>query len=266
MKEFYTIGETAALLGVTTQTLRYYDKIGLLSPHHTDPVSHYRYYCYHQFHLIDRIRYLEGFGLSLEEIRQIIRSGKVDQLLNYLREQRQETIRELRNLQDRVKDIDWYLDYFSYMGTQKAGENLYRIQQPERYIIKCPCYYREPLPDMEIRLAKVKSRPEYAHVKFHRQYGYSLDIESLFHREFYPREYFIFLNQKPQELAPSQYDVLPEGEYLCIRTQLLHEDWDPEPLTAYFSNKERPKLTLAMEFEDNLVDWSDAWYELQALL
>ena len=32
MKEKYTIGETAVLLGVSTQTLRYYDKIGLLPP------------------------------------------------------------------------------------------------------------------------------------------------------------------------------------------------------------------------------------------
>ena len=32
MKEYYTIGETAKLLGVSTQTLRYYDREGIMRP------------------------------------------------------------------------------------------------------------------------------------------------------------------------------------------------------------------------------------------
>ena len=32
MKEYYRIGETASLMGITTQTLRFYDKIGLVKP------------------------------------------------------------------------------------------------------------------------------------------------------------------------------------------------------------------------------------------
>lgn len=265
MKDYYSIGEIADLLGVSTQTLRYYDKIGLLSPGHVDEKNGYRYYCYNQFHIIDRIKYLQGFGLSLEEIEKIIQNGSVNRLLVYLNQKRMETEQKLEELQSRLKGIDWYIDYFSYMGTQKAEDNLYKIQQPERYIIKCPCYYKEPLPNMEIRLAEVKSRPEYASIKFHRQYGYRLNVTSLFQREFYPLEYFIFLSKKPQ-LPINKYDVLPAGEYLCIRTQLLHEEWNPELLTSCFLNKEQPKLALAMEFEDNLVDWSNAWYELQILL
>jgi len=265
MENYYTIGETADLLGVTTQTLRYYDRIGLLSPEHVDTENGYRYYTYQQFHLIDRIRYLQGFGLSLDDIRAIIKSGKVDQLLQYLHRQHEEIDRQIAELRGRQNSIDWYIDYFSYMGRQSAVDNLYKVHQGARYIIKCPCHYQEPLPNMEIRLAGVKSRPEYRSQRFLRQYGYRLDIDSLFQREFYPREYFIYLSGKP-DLDPALYDVLPEGEYLCLRTQLLHVDWNPELLTAYFANKNKPELALALEFEDNLTDWSDAWYELQILL
>lgn len=77
MKKYYTIGETAALLGVTTQTLRYYDKIGLLSPAYCDENTGYRYYVYKQFHYIDRIKYLQGFGMQLKDIKEIIHSGRV---------------------------------------------------------------------------------------------------------------------------------------------------------------------------------------------
>jgi len=265
MKEYYSIGETAELLGVSTQTLRYYDKIGLLSPRHVDDKNGYRFYCYDQFHIIDRIRYLQGFGLSLEEIQNIMQNGKVDKLLACLKQKQNETKRELVELSGRLNDIDWCINYFTYMAKEDTPDYIYTIQQPKRYIIKSPCYYKEPLPNMEIRLAQVKSRKEYACVKFHRQYGYKLDINSFFLRKFYPIEYFTYLSGKP-DLDSSLYEELPAGEYFCFRTQLLHEDWNAEPLVAFFSNKAKPILILALEFEDNLLDWSDAWYELQILL
>ena len=46
----------------------------------------------------------------------------------------------------------------------------------------------------------------------------------------------------------------------------MNENWDPDILTDYFKNKELPNLVLALEFEDNFVDWSQAWYEMQILL
>ena len=32
MKELYTIGEVSKLIGISSQTLRYYDKIGVVKP------------------------------------------------------------------------------------------------------------------------------------------------------------------------------------------------------------------------------------------
>ena len=49
MKEYYSIGETAKLLGVSTQTLRYYDREGILRPETINEETGYRYYSYMQF-------------------------------------------------------------------------------------------------------------------------------------------------------------------------------------------------------------------------
>ena len=54
MSQFYSIGETAKLIGITPQTLRDWDKHGKLKPHHIAS-SGYRYY-------------------SLEQINQVIRT------------------------------------------------------------------------------------------------------------------------------------------------------------------------------------------------
>ena len=48
MKDKYTIGEVAALLNISPQTLRFYDKNGIVIPHYTDPKTGYRYYSYDQ--------------------------------------------------------------------------------------------------------------------------------------------------------------------------------------------------------------------------
>ena len=68
MKDYYTIGETAKLLGVSAQALRYYDRENILRPEYINEQTGYRYYTYRQFHIIDRIKYFQSFGLSLEEI------------------------------------------------------------------------------------------------------------------------------------------------------------------------------------------------------
>ncbi len=45
MNEKWTIGEVAKLFDVSTDTLRYYEKIGILSPHKNGD-NGYRYYSY----------------------------------------------------------------------------------------------------------------------------------------------------------------------------------------------------------------------------
>lgn len=265
MKEFYTIGETASMLGVSTDTLRYYDKIGLLKPAKVNGENKYRYYSYTKFHYIDRIKYLQHLGLSLEEIQKIIHTGRVDDLLVYLQAERVNIQKEMARVQQKIRDIDWYIQYFTYMDQQESNELLYKVYLPKRYILKCPCFRQEPLAAMEVRLARKKSSPPYIGLEYKRQYGYILRGDALFQQRFEPQSYFIFFSGKPP-IPDEEYDVLPAGEYLCFRSQVLRESWDAQQLDAYFDKLERPKLVLALEFEDNLREYQDAWYELEMLV
>ena len=76
----FTIGEMSKLLGISVQTLRYYDKIGLVEPTYINAETGYRYYSYIQLSFIDRIRYLQNFGMSLSEINTAFQSGNVQDL------------------------------------------------------------------------------------------------------------------------------------------------------------------------------------------
>lgn len=264
-KELYTIGETAKLLGVSTQTLRFYDKKKILSPIHIDSDTGYRYYSYKQFHIIDRIKYLQGFGLSLDEIAVIIKEGTVDGLIPFLYKQKNNLFDEIPRAQDKIRDIDWYINYFSYLKNEDSGMLIYRIHQEKRYILKVPVYKTDELSDMEIRLAAVKAMPKYSNLHYRRLYGYKIEFDGLINKKFEPYTYFIYLRKEP-EFRTENFDVLPEGEYICFRTPILKEDWKADVIKNYFDGMPKPKLAVALEFEDNLVDWSDAVYEVQMLI
>ena len=197
MKEFYSIGETAKLLGVSTQTLRYYDREDILKPVHINDQTGYRYYSYTQFHTIDRIKYLQGFGLSLEEIGEIIQDGTVKALLPRLAARKEALLEQINQSVEQIKDIDWYINYFSFSSLNRESSDFYRLHLPERYVVEVPCDPEEPLSDMEIRLAEKKGKAPYCDLPFRRQYGYRIRMEDLVRQKFRPSSYFIFTKSHP---------------------------------------------------------------------
>lgn len=154
---------------------------------------------------------------------------------------------------------------FHLFGGRVRGEPFLYDTAGKRYILEVPCYENDALSDMEIRLAAAKGAPRYKDLPFRRQYGYKLHFGKMLDGTFSPNSYFIYLREKP-DFATAKFDVLPEGEYLCFRTRLLKGEWDSELLRERFRQSALPKLAVALEFEDNLVDWSDALYEVQMLI
>ena len=96
-----TIRGFAKLCGCNTQTLRYYDRIGLLTPAKVDEWTGYRYYEEEQALLFVKIKNLQQADFSIEEIRNLL-PGDDDLLISAfdrkIREQQQklERIREIQ--------------------------------------------------------------------------------------------------------------------------------------------------------------------------
>jgi DNA-binding transcriptional MerR regulator len=78
MSAHYRIGEFAALSGVSTKTLRFYDEIGLLRPASTDPRTRYRFYLPQQLEELASILALKEMGVPLATVRNVIgKTGSV---------------------------------------------------------------------------------------------------------------------------------------------------------------------------------------------
>jgi len=78
MDDFYTIGKLSKAVNISTDTLRYYDEIGLLKPAHIDEFSGYRYYSLSQATELNRILELKAYGFSLAEIKKMPNSDTAD--------------------------------------------------------------------------------------------------------------------------------------------------------------------------------------------
>lgn len=73
----YSIRELSDIAGISTRTLRYYDKIGLLKPLNVRK-SGYRYYGESEVALLQQILFYKERGLKLEQISEILYGGNFD--------------------------------------------------------------------------------------------------------------------------------------------------------------------------------------------
>lgn len=73
-QRFYHTGQFARMASVSLRTLRFYDKVGLLSPSAYTEAG-YRLYTDADFFLLQRILALKFLGFSLEEIRHCLQVG-----------------------------------------------------------------------------------------------------------------------------------------------------------------------------------------------
>lgn len=71
MRERLRIGEVARLVGVTTKTVRHYEKVGLLGEPERSEAG-YRLYAADDLLRLQRVRHLQSLGLSLDRIQGVL--------------------------------------------------------------------------------------------------------------------------------------------------------------------------------------------------
>jgi len=76
MKNFYSIGEVAKILNISTSKLRYYDKNDIISPE-IRKENGYRYYSESQLWKLNNIRSLRNLGVSLNEIIDFLNTRSI---------------------------------------------------------------------------------------------------------------------------------------------------------------------------------------------
>ncbi|MBP8252211.1 MAG: MerR family transcriptional regulator [Herpetosiphon sp.] len=117
------IGEFSHISGVSIQTLRYYDTIGLLKPASVDQWTGYRLYTFAQLQRLNRILALKDMGFSLDEIASMLKQIIEPQHLRQLFQQRQRDMhQQISTMLGQLQRLELRLQLIEQEGIMPSTE------------------------------------------------------------------------------------------------------------------------------------------------
>lgn len=128
----FTVGEMAALNGISKQMLIFYDKEGVFKPKFINNDNSYRYYTAEQLEELDSILVLREMGLSLKEIKQHMNNRSPENALEILKKQEQavkEKINKLNLISNRIERK------IELLNNYKQVNNAFEIKEVEEQLL-----------------------------------------------------------------------------------------------------------------------------------
>jgi len=108
-KEYYTIGDVSKICNISKKALRFYDKIGLISPDKVSDDTNYRFYTRNTLLCVPIIKYYKQMGFKLDEMTELLEGNSYVMFEKNFRRK----IEELKDLEKHIYEKyvsvkDWY--------------------------------------------------------------------------------------------------------------------------------------------------------------
>ncbi|MFV0518545.1 MAG: MerR family transcriptional regulator [Aminipila sp.] len=108
-KEFYSIGEVSKICNISKKALRFYDKIGIISPDKVCDENNYRFYNRVTLLSLPVIKYYKQMGFKLEEMRELFECNNYEVIERHFRKKIDELKELERNIHNSYTSVkDWY--------------------------------------------------------------------------------------------------------------------------------------------------------------
>ncbi len=117
--EKYTVGQMAKALGVSAQTLRHYESLGLIASSRNDD-NQYRTYSLDDTRILFMINIYRSMGFSLPRIKEMLKEMNTLEVKKSFTERIDEVNREIEQLMQIKKELDEYRDSIQ-MAEEKNG-------------------------------------------------------------------------------------------------------------------------------------------------
>lgn len=221
MKEYYKIGEISRLYGIGTDSLRYYEEIGLLKPRRDD--NGYRMYSISDIRTLNILRELRSIGFSMQEIKSHLQDFDVDKTLALFR-------REISAIEEKISQLDQLKNHLtgriakmeSHLQTDFVEGQVEVQTLPARKILKLSeQVYRDEDLDFVIKELQ-KKNPDQLYIIGNGNTGAIMPLEPISHGV-YGHFHAVFCLVEDEETRcsdiegekPCNYDaVIPAGDYL----------------------------------------------------
>jgi len=229
-KGLLSIGEMSKLTGASLRSLRYYEKLGILTPAHISADSGYRYYSLDQVHLIGMILACIELDMPLKEFDRFTDSDDMIDYRAFLAQGRKLTEKKLKALKRGLTLIDTLERQMDLADSHQTGQ-IYMRELPEKSFYIKPC--DGPLQWMDLlHLSDAFSSMPYSEEDYHEltEYGLLCNITAT------EITYHAFV-EVPKHMAKNDTITIPAGAYACRQSEDTQIAQVPELFKDYFTDK-----------------------------
>lgn len=136
MKKYFSVGEAAKAVQTTSETLRHYDRIGLVKPSKKDEWTNYRYYTQQDIVRLNTVRALQLMDLPLQEIKKVLEYDDLEKIINFLAQAEKKADEKITALQYSKSKIQLAkADYEKKLQGQQKFDSTFIKDYSERVIL-----------------------------------------------------------------------------------------------------------------------------------
>lgn len=136
MKKYFSVGEAAKAAHTTSETLRHYDRIGLVRPSKKDEWTNYRYYTEQDIVRLNTVRALQHMDLSLQEIKKVLEYDDLEKIIDFLDQAEKKADEKIAAIQYSKSKIRLAkADYKNKLQRQQKFNSTFLKEYPRRVIL-----------------------------------------------------------------------------------------------------------------------------------
>ncbi len=218
MNNLLSIGELAKLRDINVQSLRYYEKLGILIPAYINPETGYRYYSLEQIMILDTIILCIDLGIPLKDLKNYVNSDGELEFEHLLKDGKKLAKEKIRKIESNIDSINRTLQHIHAQKTFQGREGYYSRYIFERYYISIPCETIMSAKTYEKKLSRLFALAKEQNLQASFPHGI---ISTYLNGQF--AESNIFL-----EILPADSSIvhkLDAGNYLCFQEpREIHSD------------------------------------------
>lgn len=258
MEKYFSIGEAAKAVHTTTETLRHYDRIGLVKPSKKDEWTKYRYYTEQDIIRLNTVRLLQLMDLPLQEIKKVLAYDNLEKIVAFLSQAEKKADEEIAALQYSKSKIQLAReDYERKLRARKNRSGTFIKDIPKRVILLSDNLTVPTLDNLWNYLGHFYGQVTPA---LKEQFSFE-DLAGIYTENEMTKLFAVCTRYtKTHGLK-----VLPKGKYLCAdctednREQILNEVVH----IAQTQYKVKPRFTLQLIVVSGILHWN---YEVQVYI
>ena len=218
MNNLLSIGELAKLRDINVQSLRYYEKLGILIPAYINPETGYRYYSLEQIMILDTIILCIDLGIPLKDLKNYVNADGELEFEHLLKDGKKLAKEKIRKIESNIDSINRTLQHIHAQKTFQGREGYYSRYIFERYYISIPCETIMSAKTYEKKLSRLFALAKEQNLQASFPHGI---ISTYLNGQFAESNMFL-------EILPADSSVvhkLDAGNYLCFQEpREVHSD------------------------------------------